>query len=80
MKNKLVTLSNNDGYEALYFKDLKQLEANPLEEGNERVLYFLFLCDNYGVDIKDCEFGHVCGDELPNRLSEVENNSIVWIS
>lgn len=79
MKNKLVTLSNNDGYEALYYKDLKIEEGNPLEEGNERVLYFLKLCDNYGVDIKDCEFGYVCVDELPNRLSEIENNSIVWI-
>ena len=75
--SKIKVIENNEGYEALYIDDWIKDEGNPLNEGDERVLYFLRLCSQYGVDIELIRFGYVDSDEeFPSRMSELSN--IKW--
>lgn len=53
---KLKVLTNNDGWEALYINDFIVAEGQPLEEGRERVLFFIDVAKTYGVPIEDIEF------------------------
>lgn len=76
MSKNLIVLSNDNGYEALYFNDFKVNEGYPLEGGSERFLYFLSECDTYGIEYNDLRFLHINSvnlpyGELPDRLSEV---------
>lgn len=79
MKTKIQVLQNEDGYEALYVNDLYVEEGNPLQEGSERVLYFLNICKQYGVMIEDIEFYYVVTSnwEFENRFSEYNGKDLV---
>ena len=73
---QLVLLYEDEGYEALYFNDIKVDEGNPLQEGTERFVYLLNICDKYGVNYRDLHFYSIASDylsygELPERFSEV---------
>lgn len=67
----------SDNYEALYVNGKLYDEGNPLEEGNERVLYFIKVAEIYGVNINEIKFGYVnlveCSvyDEFPNDLGDI---------
>lgn len=73
----------SDDYEALYVNGKLYDEGNPLEEGNERVLYFINIANVYGIDIKDIKFGyinlmeHTEYGEFPNDLGNIINH-IKW--
>jgi len=74
MKNKLYVVENDcDGFEALYYKDLLIYEGNSLNEGTERLIYFINLANQYGLTVGDIIFGNTELDEFPNRLSEIKN-------
>ena len=69
----------SDEYEALYINGKLFNEGNPLEEGNERVLYFYSIASNYGLNINEIKFGYVNlfdineYGEFPNDLGELLN-------
>jgi hypothetical protein len=78
MKPKIQVLQNEDGYEALYVNDLYIEEGDPLQEGAERVLYFLNICKQYGANIEDIKFYYVLSDwEFKNRFSEYNAKDLV---
>ena len=67
-------------YEAIYINDLlfSEGEINQIQEGQERVIYFINLADEYGIDIRDINFRYIeddiweeVGEEFPNRLSNL---------
>ena len=60
---KLYVIENSDGYEALYIDDWIKGEARPLNEGRERVLYFLELCKLYGTEMEMIRFGYTDEDD-----------------
>lgn len=69
-------------YEAIYINDLlfSEGEINQIQEGQERVKYFINLADEYGIDIREINFRYIeddiwetVGEEFPNRLSD-----LVW--
>lgn len=72
-------LIKSDDYEALYVNGKLYNEGNPLNEGNERVLYFINIANSYGININEIKFGYVdlekCTDygEFPNDLGELLN-------
>ena len=78
MKTLIQVLYNGD-YEALYINDLIIEEGNPLNEGSERILYFLMLGDKYGFDIKEVTFYYLTNndEEFRDRFSEYDCNDIV---
>jgi len=79
MKNKLYVVMNDcDGFEALYYKDLLIDEGDSLNEGTERLIYFINLANQYGLTVGDIIFGNTELDEFPNRLSDI--NNIQWIN
>jgi len=76
-KRKLAVVELDSGYEGLYLFDKLVNEGNPLNEGNERFLYFIDLLDNYELDISDIHFGFASDlEEFPMFLSEIEG--ILW--
>ena len=77
--SKIQVLQNVDGYEGLYINDLYMEEGNPLNEGSERVLYFLEKCKQYDVNIEDIEFYYVLSEdwEFENRFSEYNTKDLV---
>ena len=79
MKTKIQVLQNEDGYEALYVNDLYVEEGDPLQEGAERVLYFLNICKLFGANIEDIEFYCVLSTdwEFKNRFSEYGAKDLV---
>ena len=80
MKRNIQVVQDDNGYEAIYIDGLLQNEGNPLNEGVERVLWFIHIADAYGVDIKDIKFYTVnleaCTKygEFPNELIEILND------
>lgn len=67
-------------YEAIYINDLlfSEGEINQIQEGQERVKYFINLADGYGIDIREVKFRYIeddalvkVGEEFPNRLSDL---------
>ena len=78
MKTVMQVLNNGD-YEALYINDLIVEEGSPLNEGSERVLYFLMLCNKYEADIKDMQFCYLINgeDEFRERFSNYNTKDIV---
>lgn len=71
-----VIYSRNNGYEALYLDNEQIEEGTPLNEGQERVLYFINICDKYNFNIKDIKFGYCVCEEFP--LSLLELDDINW--
>jgi hypothetical protein len=69
----LYVIENEEGYEALYVDDWIKDEARPLNEGSERVKYFLRLCERYDTHIELVRFGYCEVEEFPDRLSELKN-------
>lgn len=69
----------SDDYEALYVNGKIYNEGNPLNEGNERVLYFINIANSYGININEIKFGyinlveHTEYGEFPNDLDELLN-------
>lgn len=67
----------SDDYEALYVNGKIYNVGNPLNEGNERVLYFINIANSYGININEIKFGHIdleiCTDygEFPNDLGDI---------
>ena len=80
MKRDIRVVEDSNGYEAIYIDGFLQNEGNPLNEGVERVLWFIHIADAYGVDIKDIKFYSVnlaeCTvyAEFPNKLIEIIND------
>ena len=80
MKRDIKVVEDTNGYEAIYIDGFLQNEGNPLNEGVERVLWFIHIADAYGVDIKDIKFYTVnlkeCTTyaEFPNQLIEILND------
>ena len=80
MKRDIKVVEDINGYEAIYIDGFLKNEGNPLNEGDERILWFTRITDAYGVDIKDIKFYSVklaeCTDyaEFPNKLIEIIND------
>ena len=80
MKRNIHVVGDVNGYEAIYINGLLQNEGNPLNEGVERVLWFIYIAEAYGVDIKDIKFYSVNLEactrygEFPNELIEIIND------
>lgn len=80
MKRDIKVIEDVNGYEAIYIDGFLQNEGNPLNEGVERVLWFIHIADAYGVDIKDIKFYTVNLEEytdyaeFPNKLIEIIND------
>ena len=80
MKRNIQVVKDDNGYEAIYIDGLLQNEGNPLNEGIERVLWFIHIAEAYCVDIKDIKFYSVnladCTryGEFPNELIEIIND------
>lgn len=74
--SNISVIYNNDGYEALYLDNELIEEGNPLNEGQERVLYFINTCDKYNFNIKDIKFGYCDCEEFPISLLELDD--IEW--
>lgn len=68
MANKLRVVKANDGYEALYKNNSWVDEGNPLNQGEERLFYFLRTAETFGVNPKDIEFSSE--DFWPNFMEE----------
>lgn len=75
----IIQVLNNGDYEALYINDLIIEEGSPINEGSERVLYFLMLSDKYGFDIREVKFYYLTEEEIEfrERFSEYDCNDIV---
>ena len=52
-------LKDSQGCEALYVDKELVEEGSPLNEGTERVLYFIDLAKKYKVSVKDIKFWYV---------------------
>ena len=69
----------SDDYEALYINGKLCDEGNPLNEGNERVLYFINIANIYDININEIKFcyvnlvEHTEYGEFPNDLYELLN-------
>lgn len=80
MKIDIRIIKDNSEYEAVYIDGILQNEGNPLNEGIERVLWFIHIADSYCIDIKDIKFYTVnlesCTKygEFPNELIEIIND------
>lgn len=80
MKRDIKVVEDVNGYGAIYIDGFLQNEGNPLNEGVERVLWFVHIADAYGVDIKDIKFYTVNLEEctayaeFPNELIEIIND------
>lgn len=67
----------SDEYEALYVNGKLYDEGNPLNEGNERVLYFYNIAKSFGLSVNEIKFGYVdleeCSvyGEFSNDLGEI---------
>lgn len=72
-KPNVQVLSNNNGYEAFYLNNELIEEGNPLNEGQERVLYFIDICGKYTLNIKDIKFGYSDCEEFPISLLELDD-------
>lgn len=69
MRN-IKVLKNNEGYEGLYVDSKLVEEAQPLNEGIERVIYFLHLSKKYETPLEDFVFEETDAEELPSALGE----------
>ena len=72
-----VYVVKSDEYEALYINGFLKAEGNPLNEGTERLIYFIKIAESYGVDVKDIKFfySEYLNEygEFPNRIEEIES-------
>ena len=82
---EMICLQTDNGYEALYVDKELVEEGNPLNEGTERVLYFIHLAKKYEINIEDIKFGYINMDdfldeyeEFPTELSVENIKNIKW--
>lgn len=67
-------LVDSEGNEALYVDKKLVEEGSPLNEGTERILYFIALAKKYEINIEDIEFWYVLPaikvgfEEFPREL------------
>ena len=82
---EIIVLSTDNGFEGLYIDNNLDDVGSPINEGIERVRYFIDLAKNYKINIEDIKFGYInmngfldeYGD-FPMELSEVNINNIKW--
>jgi hypothetical protein len=82
---EMICLQTDNGYEGLYVDKELVEEGNPLNEGIERVRYFISLAKNYGINIEDIKFGYINMngfldeyEEFPTELSVENIKNIKW--
>ena len=82
---ELIVISTDSDYEGLYIGNTLEEVGNPINEGTERVLYFIHLAKKYEINIEDIKFGYINMDgfldeygDFPVELSEVNINNIKW--
>ena len=82
---ELIVISTDNGYEGLYIGNVLEDVGNPINEGTERVLYFIHLAKKYEINIEDIKFGYIIMEgfldeygDFPTELSEVNINNIEW--
>ena len=82
---QLIVISTDNGYEGLYIDNNLEDVGNPINEGTERVLYFIHLAKKYEINIEDIKFGYINMEgsldeygDFPVELSEVHINNIKW--
>lgn len=84
MNGDIIVLSFDNGYEGLYVDDELTSEGNPINEGTERILYFIHLAKKYEFKIEDIKFGYISDkdlsyyDDLPLDLTDEIKSKIVW--
>ena len=82
---KMICLWTDNGYEGLYIDNRLDDVGNPINEGIERVRYFIDLAKNYKINIEDIKFGYINMngfldeyEDFPMELSEEIINNIKW--
>ena len=82
---EMICLQTDNGYEGLYIDNKLDDVGNPINEGIERVRYFIDLAKNYKINIEDIKFGYInmSGfldeyEEFPTELSVENIKNIKW--
>lgn len=82
---EMICLQTDNGYEGLYFDNKLEDVGSPINEGIERVRYFIDLAKNYKINIEDIKFGYInmSGfldeyEEFPTELSVENIKNIKW--
>lgn len=82
---KMICLQTDNGYEGLYIDNKLDDVGSPINEGIERVRYFISLAKGYEINIEDIKFGYINMEgfldeygDFPMELSEVNINNIKW--
>ena len=82
---EMICLWTDNGYEGLYIDNKLDDVGNPINEGIERVRYFIDLAKKYEINIEDIKFGYINMDDFldeyedfPMELSEEIINNIKW--
>lgn len=82
---EMICLWTDNGYEGLYIDNKLDDVGSPINEGIERVRYFILLAKDYKINIEDIKFGYINMDgfldeyeDFPMELSEEIINNIKW--
>ena len=82
---EMICIQTDNGYEGLYFDNKLEDTGSPINEGIERVMYFIHLAKKYEINIEDIKFGYLdmigfldkYGD-FPTELSVENIENIKW--
>ena len=82
---EMICIQTDNGYESLYFDNKLEDTGSPINEGIERVRYFISLAKNYGINIEDIKFGYINMngfldeyEDFPTELSVENIKNIKW--
>ena len=82
---EMICIQTDNGYEGLYFDNKLEDTGSPINEGIERVRYFISLAKNYGINIEDIKFGYINMngfldeyEDFPTELSVENIENIKW--